>query len=128
LREGSDVTILFDVRSRDVFQQAVDRHFHDAAREHPDAAPGNESYRDIPVERLVNPRRTVSCYRCWLGDVCLYSNSFAAAKRVIDVYAKQRPSLADAPDFQYMRAVVFPLKRGSSARNCESRRNAESKP
>jgi len=32
-------------------------------------------------------------------------------KRVIDVYVRHRPGLADAPDFQYMRAVVFPLNR-----------------
>ena len=113
LREGSDVTILFDVRSRELFQKAVDIHFREAAGKHADAVQGSETYRDIAVERLVNPRRTISCFRCWVGDVCVYGNSFAAVKRIIDVGAKERLGLADAPDFKYMRAVVFPLDRAT---------------
>ena len=48
-------------------------------------------------------------FAAWLGDVCVYSNSLAGIKRVIDVQTGNRPSLAEAPDFRYMRAVVFPL-------------------
>jgi hypothetical protein len=109
VREGADITILFNVRSREIFQKAVDQHFREAAQQNKDAVEGSEQYRDITVQRLVSPRRTVSCFRCWLGDVCVYGNSLAGLSRVIDVYAKQRPSLAGAADFRYMRAAVYPF-------------------
>lgn len=109
LREGSDITILFDVRTRTVFQHAVDRHFESAADAFEGAKRNRDSYHDIAIESLVSPFRRVSCFRCWLGDVCVYSNSATAIRRIIDTHAKERPCLAAAADFRYMRAVVYPM-------------------
>ena len=109
LREGSDVTVLFRVKGRRAFEMAVDSCFARTRQEISDAALQTVTHRGVPIERLVSPRREVSCHRCWLDDVCVYGNSLEALKRVLDVRAGERPSLAAAPGFRYMRACVFSL-------------------
>jgi len=106
---GSDLTVLFDVSAKEVFQTAVDLPFRQARQTHPEAVHDETTYRNVKIERLVSSDRRVSCHRCWIDDVCIYSNSLAALKRTIDAAQGTIRSLARAPDFKYMRAVVFPL-------------------
>ena len=107
--EGSDITVLFGVTAKDAFQVAVDQPFARARELAPDARHEQTDYRGVTIESLVDARRRVSCYRCWLDDVCAYSNSLPGLQRVIDTRAGERPSLAATADFKYMRATVFPL-------------------
>ncbi len=106
---GSDVTVLFQATSREAFHSAVDGPFREAQRVVPGAVLDEVEHRGIRIERLVQPERVVSCHRCWIDDVCIYSNSLAALRRTIDAATGAAPNLAAAPDFQYVRAVVFPL-------------------
>jgi hypothetical protein len=109
LVNGSDVTVLFSVLSKEVFQPAVDLPFLQAKAAYAEARHDEVSYRGIRIERLVDPHRRVSCHRCWVEDVCVYSNSLVALKRTIDTTKGTVASLANAADFRYMRAAVFPL-------------------
>ncbi|MCH8242711.1 MAG: hypothetical protein IH897_08890 [Planctomycetes bacterium] len=109
LVNGSDISVAFHVRSKEAFQAAVAITFQQALRTHADAVHDHIDYEGVGIERLIDSNRHVSCHRFWLGDTCVYSNSLSAAKRIIDVCKKSHPALADAADFRYMRAVVFPL-------------------
>ncbi len=109
LVNGSDVTILFDVLAKEAFQSAVDLPFMQAKQAHAKARHDEVTFQGVTIERLVDPDRRISCHRCWIGDVCVYSNSLVALKRTIDTAKGTVPSLANAGDFRYMRAAVFPL-------------------
>lgn len=109
LELGADVSVLFDVKSKDAFTAVVEPIFAAARREHADARHKEAGYGGTTIESLVDPQRRISCHRAWLGGVCIYSNSPAAIRRIIDT-AKDLPlSVAGEPGFQYMRAAVFPL-------------------
>ena len=109
LREGSDVTVLFRVKAREAFLLAVDPYMQEAAAAFPDATSDTVEHEGVLIERLIDPQRQVSCHRCWLDDVCVYSNSQPALERIIDAHAGRRPNLAAAQDFKYMRAIPLPL-------------------
>jgi hypothetical protein len=109
LRDGADVTVLFDVTAEPAFRAAVDAPFDAWARRLPPRFRETVTYRDVPVERLVTADRRICCHRCWLDGVCAYSNSQAAIERVIDTWRGERPALADTADFKYARAAVYPL-------------------
>ncbi|MHC4698635.1 MAG: hypothetical protein ACYTFA_18035 [Planctomycetota bacterium] len=109
LVNGSDITVLFHVLTKEAFQPAVDSPFWQAKQTYANARHDEVTYQGVRIERLVDRTRRVSCHRCWLGDVCVYSNSLVALERTIDAAKGNIPSLASAADFKYMRAAVFPL-------------------
>lgn len=109
LVNGSDVTVLFHVTTKEAFQAAVDLPFLQAKQTYNNAHQDDVTHQGVTIERLVDPRRRVSCHRCWVGDVCMYSNSLVALQRAIDAARGTIPSLEKAADFKYMRAAVFPL-------------------
>ncbi|MEW6249278.1 MAG: hypothetical protein AB1716_01415 [Planctomycetota bacterium] len=109
LQEGSDVSVLFKVSQKTAFSTAVGLYLEDARQRFPAAVADTVAHTGVSIERLRDPERHVSCHRCWLDDVCVYSNSLPALQRIIDTHAGRAPRLAEAPDFRYMRAVVFPL-------------------
>ena len=109
LREGSDVTIIFHVVNSRLFLAAVDGFLEEARREHgKQLREEREKYHGATIETFVTPLREVSLHRAVLGDFVIYSNSPAAARRVIDAHAGRIKRLADEGDFQYMR-TVFPV-------------------
>ncbi|UCC28963.1 MAG: hypothetical protein JSU86_12255 [Phycisphaerales bacterium] len=106
---GSDITVLFHAQTKEAFQAAVDLPFLQAKQMHDDARHDEVTHQGITIERLVSSDRRVSCHRCWIDGVCMYSNSLVALKRTIDAAKGTLPSLAKAADFKYMRAAVFPI-------------------
>jgi hypothetical protein len=109
LRDGADITVLFEVTAEPAFRAAVDTAFDAMARQVRPHFRETVTYRDVRVERLVTPDRRLSCHRCRLDDVFVYSNSQTAIERVIDTWRGERPALADTADFKYARAAVYPL-------------------
>jgi hypothetical protein len=106
LREGSDVAVLFHVLDRRVFLAAVEPFLAEARRKFAgNLAEAKADYHGVNVESFVTPLREVSLYRASLGDIVVYANSPAGIRRVLDVAAGRGKSLADSPDFQYMRTV-----------------------
>jgi hypothetical protein len=109
LREGTDVTVLFEVANRDLFFSAVEVFLKEARREHDGRLrEGREEHHGTTIETFVTPLREVSLHRATLGNFVVYSNSPAGVRRVIDAWRKEGKCLADAGDFRYMR-TVFPL-------------------
>jgi hypothetical protein len=109
LREGSDLTVLFRVRNRELFLQAVEPFLREARREFAgQLAEAKETYHGTTIESFVTPLREVSLYRATLDDVVIYSNSPAGVRRALDARLGRLPCLADSLDFHYMR-TVYPL-------------------
>lgn len=106
LRLGSDVTALFAVKNRVLFTAAMEPFIQQALTA--GAVRDTITVGSLQVERIRTPDRRISCSRAWIGDVCLYSNSDAALSRISAAAAGTLPALADAPDFKFIRATVFP--------------------
>ncbi|MGI8908533.1 MAG: hypothetical protein ACR2IE_18820 [Candidatus Sumerlaeaceae bacterium] len=104
-REGTDITVIFDTVSPQLFKAAVDTYWKAAVAENPSADTKGEMIAGANVEKIVSQNRTVSAYRAVLGNRVLYSNSRAGLQRVLETAAKPEGSLASAEDFQYLRAV-----------------------
>lgn len=108
LREGSDLSIIFRLKARPVFEAAVQRYINEARAHYPDLEETRELHGNVSIERLATGDGTVRCYRAWLGEYCVYSNSPAGIRRIIDTQAGSRASMAASLDFAYMR-TVYPL-------------------
>jgi hypothetical protein len=109
LREGTDMTVIFEVANRALFRSAVEGFLKEARQEHGDRLrEGREEYHGTTIETFVTPLREVSLHRATLGDFVIYSNSSAGVRRVIDAQREGGKCLAESSDFRYMR-TVFPL-------------------
>jgi hypothetical protein len=106
LREGSDVSVIFHVRQRDLFLAAVEPFLQEAR-----TAFGKElrqektEYNKVTIESYVSPLREVSLHRASVGEFVIYSNSPVAIRRILDTQAGKRNAIADSLDFQYMRTI-----------------------
>jgi hypothetical protein len=106
LREGSDVTIVFHVRDKDIFLAAVNRFLDNARKKYGDRlAEKKEDHAGVAVESYQTPLREVSLHRAVVDDFVIYSNSPAGLRRVLDARAGKVKALADSLDFRYMRTI-----------------------
>jgi uncharacterized protein (TIGR03000 family) len=106
VREGSDLTILFEVANKDLFLAAMQACLNQAKQAFPGKLKaGSATYRDIAIESCVSPLRDISLYKAVIDDLVILSNSPAGIRRVIDAHKGKIPSLAEARDFKYMRTV-----------------------
>jgi hypothetical protein len=109
-REGTDVTLLFQVRNKELFLTALAPFLQEARQQFGAQLQEDKTdYQGVRIESFVTPLREVSLHRAVLGDVVLYSNSSVALRRIIDTAQGRHKALADSLDFQYMRSV-YPLK------------------
>ena len=110
LREGTDLTAVFQVVNRTLFYLGHDTYIQFSRREFgPDLRQDRETYQNVVIESFVTPRREISLYRAAFGDFIALANSLVGMKRVIDTYKGLVPSVADAPDFRYYRSV-YPVR------------------
>jgi hypothetical protein len=106
LREGSDVTVIFQVTNRPLFLAAVEPFIDEARKEFAgQLREAKEPYHEITIESYATPLREVSLHRAMFGDYVVYSNSPVGVRRVIDTHQGRHKALADSLDFQYMRTV-----------------------
>jgi hypothetical protein len=109
LREGTDVTVIFQVTDKALFLAAVDGYLKEAREAHAgQLRESKDDYRNVTIESFVTPRREVSLHRAAVDKFVIYSNSPAAIRRIIDTQQGLTTSLAGSVDFQYMR-TVFPV-------------------
>jgi hypothetical protein len=106
IREGSDVSVIFHVKSRSLLLAALEPHIEAARKEFgPRLREKKAEYQGDTIESFVTPLREVSLHRAAVGDFVVYSNSPAALQRILDTHAGKRKALAQSLDFQYMRTV-----------------------
>ncbi|HEY4103671.1 MAG TPA: hypothetical protein VGM44_07255 [Polyangiaceae bacterium] len=104
LVEGSDLTLIFRVKSSLLFEGALLKSLSTCAAAHP----GGESQKfthegvDVTVARSADGR--IRRHRATVDGFELVSNSPTAIRRVISAIHGKAPRLADEPDFSYMLA------------------------
>jgi hypothetical protein len=106
LREGSDVTILFQSRNAAILKAALEPFIQEARKEFGGRLQERkESYQGLTIEGFTTPLREISLHRITLANVVIYSNSQVALRRIIDTKQGRIEPLADSLDFQYMRTI-----------------------
>lgn len=105
LREGSDFSVVFNLKAPQVFEMAVNRYIEEARRDNKDLKEDKFEYQGVAVQTFTTPDHAVRCHRARMGDFYVYSNSPAAMRRIIDTHGGRRSSLAKSLDFVYMRTL-----------------------
>src|SRR5215510_13405467 len=107
LREGSDLTILFQTVNKKLFLSGVDQFLQEARQEFgKDLKETTYDCKGATVEQFSTPLREVSLHRAVVDDVVVYSNSEAGMRRVLQAHKGDIKPLARSLDFQYMRTVM----------------------
>ncbi|NUN16525.1 MAG: hypothetical protein HUU55_23105 [Myxococcales bacterium] len=104
-REGADLTILFKLKRRELLVSALDLYEQSTRKKHADVTVSEYKIGDVAVRQLSTPDFAVNQHRAEWDDVLVLSNSRAAMERFVAVRKKETPSLAESPDFQYMRTL-----------------------
>ncbi|MBF0501426.1 MAG: hypothetical protein HQM09_14900 [Candidatus Riflebacteria bacterium] len=107
LSDGTDVTVIIDLKESMFFDLNANRLFRAAKRRVADVRRETITIAGIPVRAETSPDRRVFSFSCDLDRYKVYSNSPRAIKQVIDTFAGRHASLATADDLRYMR-IVFP--------------------
>ncbi len=106
LKEGSDFTVLFALKDRDLFLKQIEKRYSEAvaARKASRSEFSSGGKKHLSVTTF---DRRVSSYTVILGDVAVVSNSVEAMNRIIQASTGKTQTLADALDLKYMR-TIFP--------------------
>jgi len=108
LVEGSDVTVLVQVKKPDEFAKHVAAKAAALAARRPGLVARDFNYRGQRVLVRYTDDRAVSSFGALLGEWAVLSNSHRAVRKVIDVFAGKLPRLYDAADYRYLTAVLPP--------------------
>ena len=104
-REGSDLSILFQIRDRGLLMTALDTFQAAAAERHGPLKVIEVQIAGASVRLTTSADGAVHQYRAEVDGVLILSTTEAAMTRLLTVGQPDRPSLASAGDFQYMRAL-----------------------
>lgn len=104
LREGSDVTLIFQLKQPEVFDAELAGHLEQYRAEVPGIEVTTSDVGGVQVTRATDPTGTVRQHRARVGDLALVSNSPNALRKVIAAAKGEAPRLADEPDLKYMLA------------------------
>jgi hypothetical protein len=104
LREGSDVTLIFQVRSRPLFDRGLADALARYERRHGTLTRKSHGDAGATITESRSADGAVRQLRADRGDLTIVSNSPAAIRRVLKAVAGKRPRLADEPDFRFMLA------------------------
>jgi hypothetical protein len=112
-REGSDVTLIFQVKQPEIFKARMDSFLADAQKARADAKRADASYMGVHYVQLETPDREISVYAADPApDIHVRSNSRAALERIIEAIKGQNAGgravrrLADAAEFAYIRTLM----------------------
>ncbi|HXY37471.1 MAG TPA: hypothetical protein VEI07_24800, partial [Planctomycetaceae bacterium] len=108
VREGSDVTLLFQFKQPQLFHTRMDSFLSKAVKSHPDARRSEGEYQGVNYAEVSTPDRSIHVFSAYPEpDLHVRSNSRSALERVIDAIHRKdsagRPvtPLGDTPEFAY---------------------------
>ncbi|MES1186800.1 MAG: hypothetical protein ABUL60_23510 [Myxococcales bacterium] len=104
VHEGSDVTLVFRLKSPLLFRAALLKALATHGAAHGGTQNSSFTHEGTTVEVARSPDGRVRQHHAVVGELELVSNSAAAIKRVISTIQGKAPKLADELDFQYMLA------------------------
>jgi hypothetical protein len=112
--EGSDVSLVFKVRERELFEKALGGWLEKARENHPDLTVREFNYRGHKVHARYTLDRLVSSFVAWHDDYAIVSNSHRAVRDILDAAAGSRPRLSDALDFRYVISLLPPSREANA--------------
>jgi hypothetical protein len=104
VHEGSDVTLIFRLKSPLLFRAALLKALSTHGAAHGGTQSSSFTHEGVTVEVARSPDGRVRQHHAVVGNLELVSNSPGAIKRVISAVQGKLPKLADEPDFRYMLA------------------------
>jgi hypothetical protein len=105
LDDGTDISVIFSVKNKAVFDLNVSRYFMEAKSSFKDIKDETSEVSGFKMRAFYTPDGAVSSYSCYINDFMVYSNSRAAVLKIIDAYKNPRKSMAETDDYLYMRTV-----------------------
>jgi hypothetical protein len=102
--EGSDMTVLFRVKSQPLFAAALDGALESQGSAHGGLIRGSERISGTTVATASSRDGAVRQRRVSVGDVTIVSNSPGAMERVLATISGHHPALWDEPNFRYFLA------------------------
>lgn len=104
LREGSDVSVIFQVKQRALFDAGLASTLSLRLNGHGGVARATAQYEGYDVRSVISSDGAVRQLRATVGDLEIVSNSLGAMKRILATIKGTRPRLADEKDFAYLLA------------------------
>jgi hypothetical protein len=104
LREGSDVSLIFQVKQRALFETGLASTLALRLNGHGGFASATAQHEGVDVRSVISSDRAVRQLRATVGDLEIISNSLGAMKRILATIKGKRPRLADEKDFAYLLA------------------------
>jgi len=104
LREGSDVSVIFQVKQRALFDVGLANTLAQRLSEHGGATVTTAQHEGVAVRIVASADGAVRQHRAAVGDLEIVSNSLGAIKRILATIKGKRPRLADEKDFAYLLA------------------------
>lgn len=106
--EGSDITMLFDLKQPQEFREKFESYRDSFQRAYPEAQKNILYYGNFQIETLITAQRELSSYLVYpRRNLAIVSNSLVALHKILDTYSEKTPSLHDTEEFKYIRSV-FP--------------------
>ncbi|MEN9581088.1 MAG: hypothetical protein RJA70_4097, partial [Pseudomonadota bacterium] len=104
LRQGSDLTLIFQVKSPSLFRAGLDKNLSEMADRHGPLTQSSSTHQGVTISTSFSKNYAVHTHRASHRGFELVSNSPTALRRVIDTLDGKLPALKNEPDFQYMLA------------------------
>jgi hypothetical protein len=105
LREGSDVSLVFEVRDQALFSGALEAYAQEAKSAHPDLTETRTTIDGRAVQLVATPDGSIRRYQAELPHVTVLTNSLGAMRRLLAVQSGTAPGLADSTEYRYARTV-----------------------
>jgi hypothetical protein len=108
-REGSDVTLLFQVKQPEVFRLRMDGFLAAAEKSRPDAVRSTGKIEGVDYVQIATPDRAIHAFSAYpRPDLHVRSNSKAALERVLRAIAgrKDVTRLGESAELKYIRTLM----------------------
>ncbi|OQA75272.1 MAG: hypothetical protein BWY32_03353 [bacterium ADurb.Bin243] len=105
IEEGTDLSVIFSVKNKTVFDLNVSRYFLEAKAADKEIKDETVDISRFKVRAFYSPDGKVSSYSCYVNDFMVYSNSREAVAKIIGAFENPRKSMAKADDYLYMRTI-----------------------
>ncbi|HUT14336.1 MAG TPA: hypothetical protein VMY42_27875 [Thermoguttaceae bacterium] len=112
--EGTDVTVIFELKQPDAFAAAAAGWLEEIRRKYPEVVEQDFNYRAHQVLARYTKDRVVSSFVVQHEDYMIYSNSHRAIRRILDAATGESPNLRDALDYRYVTTILPPSQDADS--------------
>ncbi|MCA9622403.1 MAG: hypothetical protein KC731_25445, partial [Myxococcales bacterium] len=102
LRQGSDVTVIVEVKNASLFGVGLSRELEAALAGRGEPKRETVNHHGVPIAIVRSSDGAVEQHRASVGSVEVISTSRGAIERVLDTIAGRHPNLAAEADFQFM--------------------------